>query len=545
MCEVHFCFFLGGKGKRTYYATDQAACMDHQGTAPATIEETAIEPARKVRAELNLEQWAIWQPAKSKNDPKPRVLAKEITLDNGDKITAQVEISATARGVLTTEDQRTYYALIKYHDDNGRSDDATYFSLRKLSKILGKGWGTRTSETLTDSLARLYATSFLWTYAYHDAAKGKTNDTLEGFRILDKLKIVRTKQDGHTTRAEGYFRFNDAILANLERNHTKPVLLDVVLGFRSEVAQILYTQLDRILSRDIATYERRTKELFGDLGLEGKEYAYQSARKRILEKAVAELENAPLSNGATIASATLEKTADGKDYKLIVKRGRARAKNAAPTPRSSESQENPHSKENRPPESRTEANSEVTEAGQKGSELIAYFQQVFFGADRPTTKPSKKHCDLADQIVASHGEAVARYIVDFAKAEAEKTNFKIATFGAIANYVDRAVVSYTLDQAKIKKREERERAEAKKQAEQSAYRDRVELGFSLYNALPEQERIELTNYYQAMLMASDDWKDKDFTATITRKMFESAVKAEICDHLRAQHETAQQATPDA
>jgi hypothetical protein len=518
--------------------------MDQQAIAPAT-EETALEPARKVRAELNLEQWSIWQPARSKHDPKPRVLTKEIELDNGDKITAQVEISATARGVLTTEDQRTYYALIKYHDENGRAEDATtYFSLRKLSKILGKGWGTRTSETLTDSLARLYATSFLWTHSYRDAATGKTNESLEGFRILEKLKVIRTKQDGHTTRAEGYFRFNDAILTNLKNNHTKPVLLDVVLSFKSEVAQILYTQLDRILSRDIVTYEKRTKELFNDLGLEGKEYAYQSARKRILEKAIAELENAPLSNGAVIASVRLEKTADSKDYKLIAKRGRAKARKAAVEPRSSEGRENPHSKENRPPESRIEPNSEVAGAGQKGSELIAYFQQVFFGTSAPTTKPAQKHRDLADRIIASHGEAVARYIVDFAKAEAEKTNFKIATFGAIQNYVDRAVANYTLEQAKLKKRQERERAEAKKQAEQNAYRDQVALGYQLYNALPEQERIELTNYYQAILATSDEWKDKDFTNSLNRKMFESAVKSAICDHLRAQHEAGKPADPD-
>lgn len=518
--------------------------MDQQGTATAT-EETAIEPARKVRAELNLEQWAIWLPAKSKNEPKPRVLTKEITLENGDKITAQVEISVTARGALTTEDQRTYYALIKYHDENGRADDTTYFSLRQLSKILGKGWGTRASETITDSLARLYGTSFLWTHSYRDATMGKTSESLEGFRILEKLKVVRTKQDGHTTRAEGYFRFNDAILANLKKNHTKPVLLDVVLSFKSEIAQILYTQLDRILSRDITSFEKRTKELFADLGLEGKEYAYQSARKRTLEKAIAELENAPLSNGATIARVTLEKTADGKDYKLVAKRGRARAKNATPTPRSSESQENPHSKEERPSESRIEAKTEGREAPQKGSDLLAYFQQVFFGADRPTTTPSRKHRDLADQIVASHGETVSRYIVDFAKAEAEKTNYRVATFGAIANYVDRAVASYTLEQAGLKKREERQRAEAKKQADERAYRDRAELGFRLYNALPEEQRIELTNYYQAILATSDDWKEKDFTAPITRKLFESAVKSAICDHLRSQHEAEKLTARDA
>lgn len=518
--------------------------MDQQGTA-TVIEETAIEPARKIRAELNLEQWSIWLPAKSKNDPKPRVLTKEITLENGDKITAQVEISVTARGALTTEDQRTYYALIKYHDENGRADDTTYFSLRQLSKILGKGWGTRASETITDSLARLYGTSFLWVHSYRDATTGKTSESLEGFRILEKLKVVRTKQDGHTTRAEGYFRFNDAILANLKKNHTKPVLLDVVLSFKSEVAQILYTQLDRILSRDITSYEKRTKELFADLGLDGKAYVHASNRKQVLTPAIAELENAPLSNGATIASVKLEKTADGKDYKLVAKRGRARSKNATPAPRSNESQENPHSKEERPSESRIEAKNEVVDAGQKGSALLAYFHQVFFGADRPTTKPAQKHRDLADQIVANHGQTVSRYIVDFAKAEAEKTNYRIATFGAIANYVDRAVAGYTLDQAKVKKREERERAEAKKRAGDHAAQERRELGYRLYNELPEAERIELTNYYQAILATSDEWKDKDFTLPIIRKMFESSVKSEIREHLISRHEAEQLTAPNA
>lgn len=517
--------------------------MEQQGTAPATA-ETSIEPARKIRAELNLEQWSIWLPAKSKSEPKPRVLRKEITLENGDKITAQVEISLTARGNLTTEDQRTYYALIKYHEDNKRPDDTTYFSLRKLSKILGKSWGTRASETITDSLARLYGTSFLWTQAYEDATTGKRSESLEGFRILEKLKVIRTKQDGHTTRAEGYFKFNDEILANLERNYAKPVLLDVVLSFKSEVAQILYTQLDRILSRDIAIYEKRTKELFEDLGLEGKAYVHASKRKQILIPAIAELENAPLSNGLAIASVKLEKTADGKDFKIIARRGRARRKNATVEPRSDEGQENPHSKPERPPESRVEPKTEPTEAERQGDALIAYFQQVFFGADKPTTPPARKHRELAAAIVAQHGEQVSRYIVEFAKTEAEKSNFPIATFGAVANYVDRAVASYTLHQAEVKRREAREREEAKRRAEERAYQNRVALGYELYNALPENERIELTNYYQHLLATSEQWNDKDITANPFKMLFESSVKSAVCEHLLEKHDAEKAAQPD-
>ena len=69
----------------------------------------------------------------------------------------------------------------------------------------------------------------------------------------------------------GYFRFDDFILKNLLANYTKPVLLDTVLSFESEIAQILYTYLDLILY-DKPTYERRTKELFEDLELNGKTY---------------------------------------------------------------------------------------------------------------------------------------------------------------------------------------------------------------------------------------------------------------------------------
>ncbi len=514
----------------------QYARMNHLETVPATTEETAIEPTRKIRAELNLEQWAIWLPAKSKSEPKPRVLTKEITLDNGDKINAEVEMTASRKGTLTTEDQKTYYTLIELWEAQGRPATATYFSLNGLLKRQGKKWGSRNIETLKDSLTRLGAVTFIWNSAYHDALTQKTHKTLELFRIIEKLKVKTTEEGGVTNKAEGYFKFTDDLLSNLNQNYSKPVLLDVVLGFKSEVAQIIYTQLDRILSRDISSYEKRTKELFADLGLEGRKYAYPAGRKQLLDPAIAELENAPLSNGATIASVKLEKTADGKDYKIVVKRGRARAKNATPAPRSSESQENPHSKEERPSESRVEAKIEVREAEQKGSELIAYFQQEFFGADRPTTKPAQKHRDLADRIIASHGETVSRYIVDFAKTEAEKTNYRIATFGAIANYVDRAVAGYTLEQAKVKRRQEWERTEAAKRAGEHAAQERWELSLRLYNELPEQERIELTNYYQAILATGDEWKDNKFTDSLQRKLFESAVKTAIRDHLLSRHE---------
>ena len=136
------------------------------------------------------------------------------------------------------------------------------------------------------------------------------------FNILADLKIIKRRVDGHITREAGYFKFNDFILKNIFNNYSKPVLLEVVLSFKSEIAQLLYTHLDLMLARR-TTYERKTRELFDDLGLDGKAYRNVSNRVQKLKPALEELTGVRLSTGF-IVSATLEKTADGKDYKIVI-----------------------------------------------------------------------------------------------------------------------------------------------------------------------------------------------------------------------------------
>ncbi len=494
--------------------------MEEPTAAPPVIDEAPQPPARRVRSELNLEQWSIWLPSNSNRDPAPRVLTRELEGANGQKVIAEVEIAASRKGTLTTEDQRTYYALVEHHQRAGKPGNVVYFSLRGISKSLAKKWGTRTIETLTDSLTRLRANTIVWKNSYYDAATGKAQEELGFFNIITDLKIITAKQDGHTTRAEGYFKLNDAIIANLERNHTKPVLLDVVIGFKSEVAQILYTQLDRILSKDITTYEKRTKELFAELGLEGRKYTQPSGRKQLLEPAIAELQNTPLTNGYLIRVATLERTVDGKDYKLVVKRGRTRLKNGTPEPRFSEGQAEPPPQKNQPVQGRIEPTSAIQTGTGKGIELLAYFHTTFFGTDALTTQPAQKHRDLADWMIASHGEELSRYIVDFAKTEAEKSRFAIATFGAVANYIDRAVTAFTLDQARLK-REEESRRHAMRQADADRIREaREQRGYQLFRDLPDADRQILLGQKRAELITAEKWRTADFSTDIFKIMFE-------------------------
>ena len=94
-----------------------------------------------------------------------------------------------------------------------------------------------------------------------------------------------------------------------------------MLSFKSEIAQLLYTHLDLMLARR-TTYERKTRELFDDLGLDGKAYRNVSNRVQKLKPALEELTGVRLSTGF-IVSATLEKTADGKDYKIVIRQRRS------------------------------------------------------------------------------------------------------------------------------------------------------------------------------------------------------------------------------
>ena len=150
-----------------------------------------------------------------------------------------------------------------------------------------------------------------------------------------------------------------------------------------------------------------------------------------------------------------------------------------------------------------------------------------------TTQPAQKHRDLADWMIASHGEELSRYIVDFAKAEAEKTRFAIATFGAIANYVDRAVSSFTLEQARLKREEEARREEARKAENERIQEIRQQRGYELFRSLPDDERNFLLGQKRAELIVTDKWRTADFSDDLFTLMFEKEAEEKVRQDLLA------------
>ena len=424
----------------------------------------------KIRPELNIEKWSIWQPTNSRAAPKARKLEREFALPDGRKIVAKVEMVPTTRGNLTTEDQRVYYALVRFWEERGRSTSFTPFSLQRLAKLLGRKWGKKTREALVESLMRLRGTLFIWEKAFVDGPERATLGLLDTFNILSDLKIARRGDDTHLTTEAGYFRFHESILKNLLAHHTKPVRLDVVLSFESEIAQILYTHLDLILS-DKSSYERRTKELFKDLGFEGKDDHKPSVRVRKLGAALEEIQGVELTTGR-ITKATLEKTKDGADSKLMVRKGKV-------------------------------AKAVVVEAGggraeviplplptkdkqaSQAEELVGHFHRLFHGTD--ATIPTSKALDQATSLIARLGWEKARHVIDFAHREAPKTRHKIVTFGGIIQYTTPALQDFGKMQGE---REQQRKARAIIEARRR--RDADEL------ARDEARRVEARRHWEGL-----------------------------------------------
>jgi len=435
----------------------------------------------KIRPELNLEKWTIWQPAKSKNPPAERVIEREITVPGGNKVSARVEVGFTNRGALTTEDQRTYYALIEHWEDRGRAHEQTYFSLRYLARRLKRKWGSNVIEALTESLLRLRTVPFVWSNSYYDASTKETFETLDTFSILSELRIVKRKVDGVVNKEFGYFRFNDFMLKNLLANHTKPLLFATVLSFNSEIAQILYTYLDLIMA-DKQSYERRTKELFADLGLAGKAYANRSNRKQVLERALLELQGVSLSTGR-IVSATLEKTKDGRDYKLVIRKGAQGAIIEAPPELEGEDGAPTHIEQ-------VAATAQITI---QAEELVRYFYQVFHGLD--ITHPVSTAVGQAVTLIAQYGQEKAKYIVDFSSRAAPQTKYSPQTFGGILHYTSRAIAEFEhrrREQEGLQKKEiENQERGSQERAHAQAEREAEAKAEAYLNALPPEERQAL------------------------------------------------------
>ena len=390
----------------------------------------AAPTAGKIRAELNLEKWpGVWQPSKSKNEKTLRALERQVTNPDGSKVISRVEIGYTHLGTLTTEERKMYGALIEIWEESGKpADRPVFFSDRLLARILKKGWGTNARDAIVKSLRKLRTIPIEWINSYYqktDEGKVVLRERTP-FTILSELKIVEKEVDGAVNRAVGYFKADDRMLRNLLANFTKPLLLDVMIDLKSDIGVLLYSHVDLMLARK-DTYERRTKELFQDLGLTNPEYNRQYERYRALKKALAELQGARLSTGV-LKVAGIQKTVDGKDYKTIFKKVapaevELMVEDEQPTAVVIHHYAKP-----------------VDPVTAQSQEVVRLFHRLVHHVD--LHEPQSKELGQALTLIAQYGFEKAKHVVEYAGSKAQETNFNMQHFGAVLSYASRAAADF-------------------------------------------------------------------------------------------------------
>jgi len=292
------------------------------------MEETIIPKKTKkvVRQELNIEKWPLFAPSTFRG--KSREIMREVTLENGDKLTRKViigKVNENEVDVLRIADYKVFNVLVKLWEEAGRPvTEKVSFSLYNVSNSLKTTGGGRNYKELRKALGRLRGILITWEDSFYQKETDIIEKMVKYFNILEDLEIFERKKDkaNQPYFAFSSFKLNYRIINNLLNNYSKPVYLDVILKFKKEVAILLYGHIDLIMA-DKNFYERKTRELFGDLELS--EYSRPSARKRLLEPALEELEGVELTTGV-LSQAKLEKTTDGKDWKVVFRKSRKKPK---------------------------------------------------------------------------------------------------------------------------------------------------------------------------------------------------------------------------
>ena len=303
---------------------------------PGKLVDSVVEkPAKErlLKSELNFARFASFIFTPSHTAEKARVRAKIWTVglpDSEKRTLARIQVNTVNGKTLTTSDLRTFLALQKLWWDRGQDhkDGATTLHLRDLARTVRMGWGKKQFLELKASLLRLRQIPVQWKFSFKTAqGEGVVAETsttiLSELRLLERYRVkpgtpLEDLEKGEIVgTTESSFRFFPAIEENLRNGLIKPQYFDVILGLRKELAIALYAFLDVVMA-DKTRWERRLPALLADDLSIATNYQRAAERARRIRLAAEELQGKPISTG--VLTLAVEKTADGKDYKLVAQK---------------------------------------------------------------------------------------------------------------------------------------------------------------------------------------------------------------------------------
>ena len=406
------------------------------------------------------------------------------------KIISAVVSPNAVLGTLTTFDERVLYALVEiWYEQN--KPDVGLFSEREIARKINVEWGGNTGKAINDSLSRLRTVGITWNGSFYLKNEKRLIDIKNPFTILNHLQVISTK-DKYFKAQIAEFGFDRRFISNLESSHFRPIRFDVILSFRSPLAQAIYTLVDRQLYGTKEYHRTSAGLLLEDLGLIGQNCQKKKTRILYLKRVRDELLNVPTGYGEVIEKFDIESSRKHNQDALVqVKRsGPARIKGKKVEVfkvKRSESSEKPHQEAKSQVEDNIPHPSEEKPSGAQAQndalEVITYFDKVF---DIQSSRSGNVLAKAA-QMLRRDGLEKTKFLIDFARREAPKTNYEPQTFSGITQYRAEALKAWKAH-VKFQKQRKKEADKVAKiqldqarteyrNAHQEAYEDSIDILF--------------------------------------------------------------------
>lgn len=391
------------------------------------------------RVETNFEKLPIWSPKPKRGTtfvPSKTIELEPEKLPDGNIIERKIEIAPSAKyGYPTVQTQEYWYALQKlWHESPTKETGRIEFSRRQIIEdVLGKTYGRQTRRALDLSINQLGTTRFAFNYVFYDKVNDIIHREIKKFHLIIEENLTERKKQSEVIHDKCSVTLHPLIVSNLRSGYFKPILLSVVSQLKSDIARLLYRKLDSQFSY-YSKYEISTERFFREHGLEGQEYVYSSARKRRLEKPLGELLERHTSSGAIIDSYEFIKTADGKDWKLIVRSSKKSKQTRKPIEQIDTTYKQPQIVEEAPkqtPQTQKYTRSEV-------DEILDHFLTRFF-SNSSDVEFSKNDRKKATQLIDKYGKQKTLLIINYAKEATEKDRYYPKSLAGISKYIPGAL----------------------------------------------------------------------------------------------------------
>jgi hypothetical protein len=161
-------------------------------------------------------------------------------------------------------------------------------------------------------------------------------------------------------------------------------------------------------------------------------------------------------------------------------------------------------------------------------ELVLRFHKLARGVGHYELPAGSREAMQADELLRLYGQETATFVVAHAVKQAQKTNFAMRTFGAIAQYIPDGVATFEANkkQADAKKHSEQSKADDKSQAAE-VYRN----GREKLDALSPAERDALYKEVKAGILARSSWVKDQGNSPHLGRFLERMIEAGMIERL--------------